>query len=84
MKGPIKKLDNVYTLAQHPRLRYHLPSTKWLTQSNLNHMLQQFSSIYIKPNNSSQGKGIMRVVQNNDHSYLLKTRDSQKSFRLTK
>lgn len=49
----------------------HLPVTKRYNQSNLRDMMSQFNSLYIKPQRSSIGNGIMKVTRNQTGKWRL-------------
>lgn len=70
------KLDNASLLRQHSTTSNHIPETKLLTQTNLQTMLQSFPFVYLKPNDSAQGKGILRVDRY-DQEYTLRSRDEK-------
>ncbi len=67
------KLSNVNILLKNPYTAPHIPVTMKLTSRNLKELLDQFSVVYIKPDNSSQGKGILRVSRHPNGSLLLQT-----------
>ena len=71
------KLDNRNILSQHPLIAPHLPDTVPLRFSNLQHMLQRYSMLYLKPDNSCQGKGIIRIDRLANNKLKLRTRDDQ-------
>jgi glutathione synthase/RimK-type ligase-like ATP-grasp enzyme len=72
------KLDNATLLLQNPSTSDHIPHTQLLTASTLSQLLQQFPSVYLKPNDSAQGKGILRVDYDGDE-YTLRSRDTKVS-----
>jgi hypothetical protein len=45
-------------------------------------MLQKYNTVYIKPNDSCQGKGVIRVDRIQKH-FQLKTRDKKATYRLS-
>ncbi len=79
MGEEISKLGNAKILSSNPQVAPHIPEAHRLNKSNLQQMLQKYSTVYVKPNNSCQGKGIIRIDRKNDF-YLLKTRDKKTTF----
>lgn len=69
------KLNNASLLLQYKQTSSHIPQTQLLTQTNLQMMLQSFPFVYLKPNDSAQGKGILRIDHNEDE-YTLRSRDN--------
>lgn len=69
------KIDNATLLLSHESVASHIPRTQSLTQPNLIDMLEAYPIVYIKPNDSAQGKGILRVDVHSNGSYLLRSRD---------
>lgn len=70
------KIGNAMLLLHSKRVSKHIPKIQLLTPTNLSKMLQDFPSIYIKPNDSCRGKGILRVDQIHPTQYILRSRDS--------
>lgn len=52
-------------LAGNESLIPFLPETKPLNSTNLTDMFERYNTLYLKPCNGSQGKGIIKVVNNN-------------------
>ena len=50
-------------LAQDPALAPHLPRTLPLSSENVEELIREYSSVFIKPVRGRQGKGIYRVVR---------------------
>ncbi|MFC7442569.1 YheC/YheD family protein [Laceyella putida] len=74
--GNIKsKQNNARLLRQDPQLRNHLPHMLPLTKTNLSSMLQKYHFVYLKPDNSCQGKGLFRVDRYSPHLFSLRSRD---------
>lgn len=69
------KIGNAALLIKHESISSHIPQTQPFTHANLKRMLHTFPVVYIKPNDSAQGKGIFRVDVHPDDSYLLRSRD---------
>lgn len=70
------KLNNAMLLLQHRSTSDYIPRTQLLTRSALSRMLQTFPTVYLKPNDSAQGKGILRVDRDTSE-YLLRSRDTK-------
>lgn len=74
------KIGNATLLGKHESVTDHIPKTEPLTKENLRNMLQAFPHVYIKPDNSAQGKGILRVDVRFNGSYVLRSRDIDDSW----
>lgn len=83
MKQGIQKQKNHSIMAQHPKLLAHLPATKRLTRHSMQQMLKHYPHLYLKPNNSCQGKGIMRIDRLPKQRYQLQIRDNNKRYTCT-
>lgn len=68
------KLDNASLLLRHNSTSKYIPQTKLLTRIHLQEMLEIFPFVYLKPNDSAQGKGILRADRIGDE-YILRSRD---------
>lgn len=77
MGSVISKLDNCQILRQNKKIGPYIPETLPLSQESLSHMLRHFPFVYLKPDNSCQGKGIMRIDQLPSGEFLLRTRDTR-------
>ncbi|WP_255450278.1 YheC/YheD family protein [Alteribacillus sp. YIM 98480] len=55
------KLGMYKTLYKAPILKKYLPITKKFTYKNLIEMTKKYSTVYIKPQKSSKGRGIYRI-----------------------
>lgn len=73
--GVTSKIGNAALLLKNAETAKHIPKTEAFTRANLSSMLQEFPSVYIKPNDSAQGKGILRVDLQSNGSYMLRSRD---------
>jgi hypothetical protein len=80
MKQGIQKLMNHSIMSQNPELYPHLPVTKRLTRQSMQQMLNLSPHLYLKPNNSCQGKGIMRIDRLAKQRFQLQTRDNNKRY----
>lgn len=72
----ISKLDNVKILSKDRQVAKHIPKTYSLSHKYLASMLKQNPFVYLKPNDSGQGKGLMRVDVEKG-VYRLRCRDYQ-------
>ncbi|SFI59894.1 YheC/YheD family protein [Thermoflavimicrobium dichotomicum] len=68
----INKIENTRHLLTNQHIAPHIPETKRLSEQNLRNMLKKFSTVYLKPDNSCQGKGIMRIDRQPNGTYLLR------------
>lgn len=73
----ISKLGNHALLRQNSQTASHLPETHRFSQETFKNMCRKYSVVYVKPNDSSQGKGIIRVERLSDGRYLIKDRDTK-------
>jgi hypothetical protein len=74
----ISKLNNWAILQKDKRVAFSLPTTLPYSIQNLRTMLNQYSILYLKPDNSCQGKGAMRIDKLPNGHYLLRSRDTKK------
>jgi len=64
----LSKMKKERPLTQDSKLANHVPNTKWLSSSALSSMLKKYSTLYVKPNTGSSGKGIIRIRRISDSS----------------
>lgn len=55
------KIGKTRALEANEALRKYVPSTKWLTQTTLEDMLEQYRMVYVKPNVGMFGNGVIRI-----------------------
>lgn len=61
----IDKLKFWSLLRNHPELESHIPKTeKYTNTKSLLNMVDSYNSVYLKPHNKSQGKGILHLKKN--------------------
>ncbi|ASR45245.1 YheC/YheD family protein [Paenibacillus kribbensis] len=58
---PIGKMIQYKEMRQHPVLSSHLPETKWISNARTLRMLDEYRTVYIKPNYGSGGTGVIRA-----------------------
>jgi hypothetical protein len=75
LKKVTSKLDNAHLLQQDRKTVPHIPIIFPLSQKILRSMLQYFPFVYLKPDNSCQGKGLFRVDRFDPQNYQLRSRD---------
>jgi hypothetical protein len=75
LKSVISKFDNAYLLQQDRKTAPHIPVILLLSKKTLHSMLQHFPFVYLKPDNSCQGKGLFRVDRLDQQNYRLRSRD---------
>lgn len=73
------KVGNARLLSHNKQISKHIPETQLLTSTTLLNMLQNHSSLYIKPNDSCRGKGILRVDKIHRNEYVLRSRDTNQT-----
>jgi hypothetical protein len=72
------KLSDMSFLAKNNELRSHVPTTRPYTQSAIDHMLEHHSIVYVKPDCSLKGIGVIRIDKKPEH-YILRVQDTKKS-----
>jgi hypothetical protein len=75
MNSVTSKLSNYRILKKDRWITTHLPETKVLTLPNLKQMLNAYPTIYLKPDNSCWGMGIIRVSRVSKGRFLLSHQD---------
>jgi hypothetical protein len=81
MQKEISKIDNAKLLRQNAYVAPHIPEYHLLSKHQLHTMLKKYTTIYAKPNNSCQGKGVIRIERKASH-FLIKPRDHDKTYRI--
>lgn len=77
----IDKYELYTLLNNHPILQHYLPQTILIEdKKELVSFIQKFQSIYLKPTQSSQGKGILRLRLKNPSSLLVEGVDTKESY----
>lgn len=76
----ISKIGNAQILSSNQRIAPHIPECHFLTKQNLPYMLHRYPTVYVKPDNSCQGKGVIRIDRLRN-IYQLKTRDKKTTYR---
>ncbi|MCH5586496.1 YheC/YheD family protein [Shimazuella sp. AN120528] len=79
MQKEISKIGNAQILSSNYYVSSHIPEYHPLTKSSLQSMLNKYPTIYVKPNNSCQGKGVIRI-ERKSNGYLVKPRDRNKTL----
>ncbi|RXT13997.1 YheC/YheD family protein [Ammoniphilus sp. CFH 90114] len=75
------KMKKTKPLVLDPILSKYLPETTWFSPSNLETMLEKYSTIYIKPDRGNKGRGITRLKVLNDWEYEVSYRKIVKNLR---
>lgn len=73
----ISKVGNHALLRQNSQTASRLPETYRFSQETFKDLCRKYSVVYVKPNDSTQGKGIIRVQRLSDGRYLIKDRDTK-------
>ncbi|TCP69438.1 YheC/YheD family protein [Baia soyae] len=76
----ISKISNSHLLKKNPLLAKNIPDTQVLTLRSLHEMLDKYKMLYIKPTNSCQGKGIIRIERHRPHRVTLMASDNGHTF----
>jgi glutathione synthase/RimK-type ligase-like ATP-grasp enzyme len=61
MGGFATKRNVSKSLLTHLELSQNVPDTRWYNKKTLKAMLGKYKMVYIKPNNGTGGRGILRV-----------------------
>lgn len=73
------KLSDISYLAKDKALCPHVPTTRPYSQFWLKQMLKNHSIIYVKPDSSLKGIGVMRIDKKQNRYYILRVQDTKKS-----
>jgi hypothetical protein len=75
MSGLATKQNVSNSLKTNHDLRRNVPETRFYHRAMLKRMLEKYDMVYVKPNDGTGGKGIMRVEKSRPHQYkyLLQT-----------
>jgi len=76
----ISKLNNWTLLQKDKRVASSLPETLPFSMQNLQAMLKRYPILYLKPDNSCQGKGAMRIDKLPGGRYVLRSRDTKEQY----
>ncbi|MDQ0416969.1 glutathione synthase/RimK-type ligase-like ATP-grasp enzyme [Croceifilum oryzae] len=71
----ISKIGNYGILRRNSATASHLPETLRFSLETFKQMCQKYDLIYVKPNDSSKGKGVIRVEKLANGQFLVKDRD---------
>jgi glutathione synthase/RimK-type ligase-like ATP-grasp enzyme len=66
MGGFATKQNVSKSLLTHQELSQNVPDTRWYSKKTLKTMLDRYKMVYVKPNNGTGGRGIMRVEKLGD------------------
>lgn len=66
---PNNKLGKSKHLSSHQELKHYLPDTIVESKDNLYSFLTKYKTVYVKPNNGTGGRGVIRVKQYKDGTY---------------
>jgi glutathione synthase/RimK-type ligase-like ATP-grasp enzyme len=78
-KGIREKFKVYQYLVKDYNLKKHLPHTTTFTKENLEKMITQYSTLYVKPNIGSHGNGISKIIRTG-HRYKLRSGNQTKMF----
>lgn len=73
------KLSDFSYLIKDPKLLPHIPTTRPFKEEWLTRMLENYSILYIKPDNSLKGRGVIRIDNNMDN-YTMRVQDTKKTY----
>jgi len=60
-------------LSKKHHLKSHLPKTKLFSKDSLQHMMERFKELYVKPSSGSIGKGIFKLEQVDQGKWRIQT-----------
>ncbi|GAA3412253.1 YheC/YheD family protein [Paenibacillus hodogayensis] len=80
MGGFATKYNVSKSLVKHHMLAHNVPETKMFRKSVLKKMLDQYEMVYVKPNDGTGGKGVMRVEKLEQDSYEYQLKTAAKTF----
>jgi glutathione synthase/RimK-type ligase-like ATP-grasp enzyme len=66
----LSKWEVYDVLMTEEHLRPHIPITKLYSKKNLEEMLQEYQTLFLKPIHGSQGRSIIRIVKNANAYHL--------------
>ncbi|MEO3947520.1 YheC/YheD family protein [Gorillibacterium sp. CAU 1737] len=75
------KLTKTKYLLDHPQLKEYVPDTISESKGNLHAYLTRYRTVYVKPNNGTGGRGIIRVKIARDGAYVFQLKDKKLQFR---
>ncbi|MEF2245052.1 MULTISPECIES: YheC/YheD family protein [unclassified Paenibacillus] len=71
----LSKMKKERPLKQDSELSKHVPATRWLNSANLISMLKKYSTLYVKPDTGSSGRGIIRIKRLSDSTCLISSKN---------
>lgn len=76
----LKKLETIKALRKNPNLKSVIPETApYKSISQLETMLRDYPSLYLKPDSMSKGKGIFRLSKTLDNEYIIEHRNKEEN-----
>ena len=70
----LSKMRKERPLTRDSKLSMHVPETKWLRASNLTSMLKKYTTLYVKPDKGSSGRGIIRIKRLSDTMCIISSK----------
>ena len=67
---PNNKLGKTKYLSQNDEMKEYLPDTTVASKTNLQLFLMKYKTVYVKPNNGTGGRGVMRVKVQEDGIFV--------------
>jgi len=78
---PNNKLSKTRHLSENPELKGFIPDTIAESKSNLQAYLTRYRTVYVKPNNGTGGRGVIRVKIAKDGGYVYQLGKKRHEFR---
>jgi hypothetical protein len=72
------KLAVAYVIENTPDIKEYLPETRLLFPASFKAMVMKHERVYLKPDGGHKSKGIIRIDQNKDGTYLMRIARSDK------
>lgn len=73
------KLGKYQFMGKYGEIAGYLPETRWATKSNIQNMLNKYSSLYVKPDKGTGGYGIYKIIKSSS-GYVSKSGTVTKRF----
>ncbi|WP_040948608.1 YheC/YheD family protein [Gorillibacterium massiliense] len=77
---PNTKLGKARYLLEHSELAEHVPDTIKETSENLHQFLMKYRTVYVKPDNGTAGRGVMRVKVEDPGTYCYQLEKEEHRF----
>lgn len=79
----LSKWETICALSKNPSLVDHIPKTIKYSSENLKKSLEKSSTLYLKPNSLSKGKGIFCITKKDSETFIVKYRTKEQNHVVT-